>query len=262
MPKYSGLVDLKGTFGNLSFYKRKGVNCVRRAGGFSKERIETDPGLRRVREHTAEFGAQSMASRSLRTSLAPMKKFWDGTFHNRLMKIGASVTSLMEGAHGERPVAFSKVKAILLGLQLNSDRTLESSFLTLIKSVPSPARNGAKLELNFDVATAVTPPKGVTHFRLTHALGVTSDIAYEPAVGGFLPVAHEVDGISAVSHSDYLSVKQEEPARITFETNLPSQDINENATVVEVVGIEFYQGFGNRYLPMAQGKAAMVVGAF
>ena len=33
MPKYSGLVDLKGTFGNLSFYQRKGVNCVRRAGG-------------------------------------------------------------------------------------------------------------------------------------------------------------------------------------------------------------------------------------
>lgn len=97
MPKYSGLVDLKGTFGNLSFYQRKGVNCVRRPGGFSKERIETDPALRRVLEHTAEFGAQSMASRSLRTSLAPVKKYWDGTFHNRLMKIGAAVTSPAEG---------------------------------------------------------------------------------------------------------------------------------------------------------------------
>ena len=68
--------------------------------------------------------------------------------------------------------------------------------------------------------------------------------------------------LEQLSHSGYLSVTQEEPATITFETNLPSQHINDNATVVEVVGIEFFQGFGNRYLPMAQGKAAIVIGAF
>lgn len=262
MPKYSGLVDLAGRFGNYSFYKRKGVNCVRRAGGFSKERIENDPALHRVLEHTAEFGAQSMASRSLRTSLAPLKKYWDGTFHNRLMKIGAVVTSLADGKHGERPVAFSQVKDILRGLQLNASHTLESSFLTLIKSIPFPARNGVKLNLNFEVSTAVKPPKGATHFRLVHALGVTSDVEYEPAVAGFLPAAHEVDGIGAVSHSDYLSVEQQEPANITFETNLPTQHINENATVVEVLGIEFFQKVAKHHLPMVGGKAAMVVGAF
>lgn len=78
----------------------------------------------------------------------------------------------------------------------------------------------------------------------------------------FLPVAHEVGGIGAVSHSDYLSVEQEEPATITFETNLPSPHINDNATVVEVVGIEFFQRFADHNLPMVQGKAAVVVGAF
>lgn len=62
MATYSGIVDLKGTIGNLSFYKRKGVNCVRRPGGFTKEQLQTDPRLRRVREHNAEFSAQSMAS--------------------------------------------------------------------------------------------------------------------------------------------------------------------------------------------------------
>jgi len=51
MPKYDGIVDLKGTIGNLSFYKRNGVKCVRRPGGFTKERLLTDPGLHRVREH-------------------------------------------------------------------------------------------------------------------------------------------------------------------------------------------------------------------
>jgi hypothetical protein len=50
------------TIGNLTFYKRKGVNCVRRPGGSTKERLQTDPRLRRVLEHNSEFGAQSRNS--------------------------------------------------------------------------------------------------------------------------------------------------------------------------------------------------------
>ena len=96
MAKYSGIVDLKGTIGNMSFYKRKGVPCVRRPGGFTRERLLGDPRLRRVVEHNAEFGAQSMASRSLRTALSPLKNFCDGSLHNRLMAIAARVTSLTE----------------------------------------------------------------------------------------------------------------------------------------------------------------------
>lgn len=262
MPKYSGIVDLKGTFGNLTFYTRKGVRCVRRPGGFSKERLKSDPALHRVVEHNSEFGAQSMASKSLRTALAPLKKFWDGTFHNRLMKIGARVTALMEGEHGQRPVAFSRVKPILNNLQLNPRQTLESSLLTNIKSIRSATRNSARLQLDFDISTAITAPKGATHFRLVHALGVASDIEYEPALVGFIPAAYQVDGLSALSQSGYIFLKQEQPANIIFETTLPAESIPDNATVVEVVGIEFFQALANVFEPFEQGRTAMVVGVF
>lgn len=259
MAKYSSIVDLKGTIGNLTFYKRKGVTCVRRPGGFTKERLQTDPGLRRIVEHNSEFGAQSMASKSLRTALSSIKNFCDGSLHNRIMAIAARVTALTQGIHGQRPVAFSRLKAILKDLQLNAGRSLNSSLSTLIRSSPSSARNSSRLDLDFSIPVAVSAPKGATHFRLLHALAVTSDIEYEPALGGFIPVAYEVDGLNSHSHSDYISLK-EETARVTFETALPAEAIPENATVLEVLGIDFYQAIGSVFEPFRQGRAAMVVG--
>lgn len=262
MPKYSGIVDLKGTFGNLSFYKRKGVRCVRRPGGFTKERLEADPALRRVREHNTEFGAQSMASKSLRLALSSVKNFCDGTLHNRLMKIGARVTRLTDGVHGQRPIAFSRIKPILDNLQLNKNIPLESSLAMLIQSIPLATRAGSALRLDIDIPAAITPPKGATHFRLVHVLGVMSDVEYEPALGGYIPVAYEVDSLSAHSQSEYISL-DEQVANISFETMLPAETIPDKATVVEAVGIDFYQAFNNRvYEPFQQGRAARIVGVF
>lgn len=261
MAKYSGIVDLKGTIGNMSFYKRKGVPCVRRPGGFTRERLLGDPRLRRVVEHNAEFGAQSMASRSLRTALSPLKNFCDGSLHNRLMAIAARVTSLTDGVHGQRPVAFSNLMPILRDLELNANQSLWDSLSMLIQSKPSPERNSSSVQLDLKVGVAVTAPKGSTHFRLVHALGVTSDIEYEPALGGHIPVAYEVDGMSNVSRSDYISLQQE-TANVTFETTLPAAAIPDNATVVEVVGIDFYQELGKVFAPLKQGRAAKVIAVF
>lgn len=261
MATYSGIVDLKGTIGKLSFYKRKGVNCVRRPGGFTKEKLHKDPRLRRVREHNAEFGTQSTASKSLRVALAPLREFWDGTLPNRLLKIGSRVTKLTTGVHGQRPLAFSRFKPILENLQLNKTRTLESVLALAIKSSPSITRNSSKLQLDIDIPNAVIPPDGSTHFRLVHALGVISDIEYEPAIEGFIPVAYQVDRMGAHSYSDYISLAQDN-ASITLETKLEVEQMPENATVVEVVGIEFYQSIASVYEPFTQGKAAMVTAAF
>jgi hypothetical protein len=263
MPKYSGLIELKGTFGNLTFYKRKGVNCVRRPGGFSKERLRSDPKLRRVVEHHGEFGAQSMASKSVRTALASIRNFYDGTFHNRLMRIAARITGLTEGVHGKRPVAFSRIKPILDNVQLQAKRSLESSLPApgMIKSTPTATRNSTKLTLDFNIPVAVIAPEGATHFRLVHALGVVSDIEYEPALDGFIPVAHQVDGLNSTSHSEYISLKEQQ-ASIIFEDTLKADVIPDNATVLEVLGIDFYEFVARHYLPMEQGRAAKIVGAF
>jgi hypothetical protein len=117
------------------------------------------------------------------------------------------------------------------------------------------------LQLDFDIPIAVTAPKGATHFRLVHALGVISDVEYEPALGGFVPIAYQVDGLGARSHSDYISLEQQ-TANITLETTLPTGGIPDKATVVEVVGIDFYQALDLVYAPFSQGRAAMVVGVF
>lgn len=89
-----------------------------------------------------------------------------------------------------------------------------------------------------------------------------SDVEYEPALGGYIPVAYEVDSLNARSQSEYISL-DEQAAKINFETMLPVETIPEKATVVEVVGIDFYQVLNNHvYEPFEQGRAAGVIGVF
>ena len=51
MAKAVGILSIEGTIENLTFYRRDGKLFVRRKGGVSKHRIETDPNYVRTREN-------------------------------------------------------------------------------------------------------------------------------------------------------------------------------------------------------------------
>lgn len=50
MTKQSGLIKVQGNLDGVSFYKMKGQNYARMAGGVSKDRIQHDPAYQRTRE--------------------------------------------------------------------------------------------------------------------------------------------------------------------------------------------------------------------
>ena len=56
MAQQSGIIPLKGTLGNITFYKSKEGYLAREKGGVSAERIASDPAFQRTRENGAEFG--------------------------------------------------------------------------------------------------------------------------------------------------------------------------------------------------------------
>ena len=59
MARLKGLLQLRGTVGGLTFYKRKdmkGATLVKQQNTLTKERILTDPAFERTRENYQEFG--------------------------------------------------------------------------------------------------------------------------------------------------------------------------------------------------------------
>ena len=66
MAKQEGLIKLKGTVGDLSFYKTKDGHLARMKGGVDAERIKNDPAFERTRENGAEFGRSGKAGKLLR----------------------------------------------------------------------------------------------------------------------------------------------------------------------------------------------------
>ena len=51
MAKQSGIIKLKGTIGDIAFYKTRDGHLARTKGGVSADRIQNDPVFQRTREN-------------------------------------------------------------------------------------------------------------------------------------------------------------------------------------------------------------------
>jgi len=60
---------LRGTIGNITFYKSGDGYLAREKGGVGANRIATDPAFQRTRENGAEFGRAGKAGKVLRNAL-------------------------------------------------------------------------------------------------------------------------------------------------------------------------------------------------
>src|SRR5690554_7592125 len=66
MARQSGLIKLKGTLDNVSFYKTKDGDLARMKTSVDKDRIKNDPAFERTRENNAEFGTSAKAGKLVR----------------------------------------------------------------------------------------------------------------------------------------------------------------------------------------------------
>lgn len=68
MAQQKGIIPLKGTIGNINFYKSKDGYLAREKTSVNAERIANDPAFVRTRENGAEFGRAGRAGKVLRTA--------------------------------------------------------------------------------------------------------------------------------------------------------------------------------------------------
>src|SRR5882762_8438242 len=88
MARQSGIVKLKGSVGDLSFYKSIDGFVMRRAGGPDGERIKNAPQFARTRENIAEFSRAGKAGKLLRSAFKSLLKYGaDGRMTSRLTKV-------------------------------------------------------------------------------------------------------------------------------------------------------------------------------
>src|SRR5215831_13511886 len=69
MARQKGIVKLKGTIGDITFYKTQDGHLAREKGGIDASRIKNDPAFQRTRENGSEFGRAGKAGKVLRTAL-------------------------------------------------------------------------------------------------------------------------------------------------------------------------------------------------
>lgn len=72
MARQKGIIKLRGTIGDITFYKTQDGHMARERGGVDANRIANDPAFQRTRENGAEFGRAGKAGKLLRTAIRPL----------------------------------------------------------------------------------------------------------------------------------------------------------------------------------------------
>jgi hypothetical protein len=185
MAKQNGIIPLKGTIGNITFYKTKAGYLAREKSGIDANRIATDPAFVRTRENGAEFGRAGKAGKLLRTALrAVLLNAGDSYMASRLT--GAMVKVVQADAtnvRGERNVIDGEAE-LLKGFEFNSAARLGSTLYAPFTSTIDRAAGTLTVDIPpFVPVNMVACPAGATHFKIL-AAGAEIDFEAETFVNG------------------------------------------------------------------------------
>jgi hypothetical protein len=268
MARQLGHVKYGGTIGEIRHFKIKGMtgNFAGLKGGATAEQIKNDAAFVRTRENMNEFAGCAHAGRSVRIGLnILMKQMSDAQLTGRLTAIMKKINleDLTE-ARGYRAILVSTQSKYLLGLNFNKNFSFDSSFIAPIELTNNVERNSSTLTVPaFNPAKSVIAPSGATHFRLINAVSVISDFSYNATTGIYEPIQPGLNETSNVAYSAYLDLNTDIAVPTVLTSDLPgAPEITDDVTVLNSVGIEFYQKAGNDYYLLNSGHALKIQSTF
>jgi len=136
MAKQSSFLKIEGTLDDITFYKSKDGYLVRKKGGVSKNRINSDPAFARTRENGKEFGHSASSGKTLRRSiLTLLNQSKDARVVSRVTKVMSQIKNAdLTSPRGERQVAIGLAtpegKAFLKRFDFNNNALLDTVLLT------------------------------------------------------------------------------------------------------------------------------------
>ncbi|SHG57782.1 hypothetical protein SAMN05443549_1056 [Flavobacterium fluvii] len=171
MARQKGIIKLKGTIGDITFYKTQDGHLAREKGGIDANRIKNDPAFQRTRENGSEFGRAGKAGKILRTALrALLLNTADGRMVSRLTQkmvevIQADVTSV----RGLRNVIDGEAE-LLAGFEFNIRGKLGTSLFAPYVGAIDRVSGDITVDIDPFVPTnMIAAPSGTTHFKIISA---------------------------------------------------------------------------------------------
>jgi hypothetical protein len=166
MAKQDGIIKIKGTVGDFTFYQSQDGMMVRKKGGIDRSRIANDPSFIRTRENNAEFSESGTAGKTLRNAIRPyIMTSGDNRSFSRLVKVMSDIKNLDSvSARGKRNVATgisnTQAKALLKGFNFNINAVIGAILKKPYVLTPS---TGEVSIANLMPVNDIVFPEGATH---------------------------------------------------------------------------------------------------
>jgi hypothetical protein len=171
MAKQKGIFPIKGTLGNITFYKSKDGYLVREKGGVDAQRIASDPAFQRTRENGAEFGRACKASTLLRNAVRTLSQnASDSKMISRLTKEMMKVIKTDQvSPRGLRNVIDGEAE-LLQDFEFNNNSKLSATIYAPYTGVIDRLSGTLSVDIPpFVPANMIAAPVGATHFRINAA---------------------------------------------------------------------------------------------
>lgn len=238
MAQQKGIIPLKGTIGNITFYKSRDGYLAREKSGLDGNRIANDPAFARTRENGAEFGRAGKAGKLLRSSIRSLLL---NTADSRMIaRLTREMMRVIQADavndRGQRNVLDGETE-LLQGFEFNANSKLSTVFFAPFTQ--SLNRTTGVLDIvipPFVPATMIAAPGGATHYKLVSA-GVELNFEQEQFTAALSnQTAAVIDGSTTA------------PLTLTH-----SVTANSTHPLLLVLGIEFYQEVNGQLYPLKNG---------
>ena len=239
MARQKGIIKLKGTIGDITFYKTQDGHLAREKGGIDASRIASDPAFQRTRENGSEFGRAGKAGKILRTSLrALLLNSADGRMVSRLTQAMVKVIQAdMVSLRGKRNVIDGEAE-LLSGFEFNIRGKLGTSLFAPFVGTIDRVSGEISVDLaEFIPANMIAAPSGTTHYKIISA-GAEIDFEAETFVEAHSETAIlPWDGVATVAISQVNAVTP-----------------NSTKPLFLALGVEFYQEVNGQMYALKNGS--------
>ncbi len=240
MGRQAGIVQIRGTIGDLTFYKTQDGYLVKGKGGVDGDRIKKDPVFQASRESGAEFGRASSAGSLLRKAFKPLLV---QTSDNRVIsRLTKEIIQVIRADHmngrGERNVSDGNPE-LLEGFEFNNRALLKA-----IVQVPYEA------EIDRGTGMAVVSvPEFIPHSDLIIPAGATHlKFVSSGAEVNFSDKKYK----AAVSESELIETGTQTEKAFALTSVLPAGSV---LPLFLVFGVEFYQKVNGMFYQLNSGAS-------
>jgi hypothetical protein len=238
MARQTGIIKLKGTIGDITFYKTTDGHLARTKGGVDANRIANDPAFQRTRENGSEFGRAGKGGKLLRNAIGVLlQNAKDKRVVSRLTKdLVAIVKTDATNARGLRTIQDGDL-SLLENFEFNINGKIGTTFFAAFTNSFDRVSGDATLDIAaFSPIVRIAAPTGTTHFKIV--MGASElDFANEAST-------FENDETAILPYTAPETAAIALTASLTADSVLP---------VIQVLGVEFYQEVNGEMYELKNG---------